>query len=461
MKQNILVMVVSCVVFTAVGLAGGWFAAKQRSSGTVESGHGHEEGGHAGHGEHEAAKKPTLSPQALKNLGITFAEAEATTFVRTQAVPAVVMDAPGTVQPLYAPVGGRVVEIHAQPGAVLAPGASIVTLARDALPRLAHASADMGVQPVDEEFHRAVVEFRKARLGVDIFKTELDRIQKFAETGTQDGLPIIPRKNLIDLRYDLARAEQDLESAEGELHRHGCTDEQITEIAAGKMVSVLSPIRAPATHGAADWDLHSVEVKLGQKVEAGQVLAVLRNPRRLLLRSEPVGGEIASILSALTQDAQVAAVPQVAGTGPALTGLKLSYVTSDSEEHGAVAYLNVINEPLREEGEDAARTRTWKLRPGQRYLLRVPVEKMENVYAFPSDAVTDDGPDKVVFIQDGESFKTSKVVVRYQDHEVAVLDADHSEIFPGDAVVQRGAFGLGLALKAGSGAVDPHAGHQH
>lgn len=462
MSRNVLTMVVLCVVFTVTGLAGGWFAAKQRSTGSGHGGHGGE-GDHSGHDHEETggAKKPALSPQAMRNLGITVAEVQSTTFVRSQAVPATVMDVPGAAQPLYAPIGGRVVEIHVQPGAVVPAGTPVVTLARDALPTLSHTSTDQPIQPVDEEFHRAVVEFRKAKLGVDIFRTELKRIQEFTETGTQGDLPVIPRKNLIDLRYDLARAEQDLESSERELHRHGCTDEQIAQIAEGKVVSVVSPIQAPMVQGVVDWDLHSLEVKLGQKIEPGQVLAVLRNPRRLLLRSEPVGSEVAAVLAALTQTAEVTATPQVAGTGPALAGLKLSYVTSDGEEHGAVGYLNVVNEPLREDGEGTAKTRTWKLRPGQRYLLRVPVEKMENVYVLPSGAVTDDGPDKVVFLQDGDSFKTAKVVVRYQDHEVVVLDADHSDIFPGDAAVQQGAFGLGLALKAGSGAVDPHAGHNH
>jgi len=94
-------------------------------------------------------------------------------------------------------------------------------------------------------------------------------------------------------------------------------------------------------------------------------------------------------------------------------------------------------------------------------MLRIPTEKLENVFVFPSDAVTDDGPDKVVFIQDGDSYKSVKVVVLHHDQEVAVIDGKHSEIFDGDMVVQRGAFSLSLALKAGASGVDPHAGHNH
>jgi hypothetical protein len=67
----------------------------------------------------------------------------------------------------------------------------------------------------------------------------------------------------------------------------------------------------------------------------------------------------------------------------------------------------------------------------------------------------------VVFIEDGDSFKSVKVAVRHLDHSVAVLDAKYSDLAAGDSVVTQGAFGLGLALKAGTNATDPHAGHQH
>ncbi|GEM_PF-4716791 len=339
-----------CVGLTALGLGGGWLAAKQSSSGGEDTG---KEAGHEGH-DH-GPEKPKLSPQALRNLGITLAEVQATTFVKTQSVPALVADGPMTVRPLYAPMAGRVTEVRFRPGDLVSAGQVVVLL-------------------------------------------ELDRTME---------------------------------------------------------------VQAPKLEGIPDWDLDSVEVKPGQKIEAGQVLAVLRNPRRLLLRSEPVGGEIAGILGALGRGAEMSASPLVEGAGPFLQGLKLSHITSDSEGHGEVAFLEIANEPLHVGDNGAGKTRTWKLRPGQRYVLRVPAELMQEVFVLPSSAVTDDGPDKVVFLQDGESFTSAKVVVRYQDDEVAVLDAKHSEIFPGDSVVQRGAFGLGLALQAGPGAVDPHAGHQH
>ena len=79
----------------------------------------------------------------------------------------------------------------------------------------------------------------------------------------------------------------------------------------------------------------------------------------------------------------------------------------------------------------------------------------------PSSAVTEDGPNKVVFLQDGDSFKPVPIAIAYQDDEVVVVPATKEvALFPGDPVVQSGAFELGLAMKGGD-AVDAHAGHNH
>lgn len=552
-----ILMVILSVVFTGIGLGSGWFAARQKK---VSSGHGEVEAGHADHGDHgsdHGPAKPGLSPQAVKNLGVTLAEADTTVFWKYQAVPATVAEAPLSLQPLHAPIGGRVLEIKAMPGEVVAGGTVVITLVRDELPRPTLILTDQVLKPANEEFHRAGGELRKTRRALELLKTELERVRKFSESGTQDGLSILPRKNLIDLQYEITRMEMDVQNAEIELRRHGISDEQIVEIAVGKPLTVLSQqvwksalqqngiwvpqaqtlysvlpgklqdlpwsvatigelaaaglplaaltewfkaepesmehfleiaallqeghsltavksmhsaggleqvvrIKVPSSKDVPDWDMLSLEVKPGQKVEAGQSVAMLSNPRRLLLHSEPVGGEAAAILTAAGQGTMIDAVPLVPGTGPTLKGLKIAYVTSPPDGHGTLAVLRVNNEPLEAKvGVAPKQERTWKLRAGIRYVLRVPTEKFDNVFVLPSAAVTDDGPDKVVFIQDGESFKQAKVVVCYQDHEFAVLDGKHSELFPGDNVVRRGAFGLGLALKAGSGAIDPHAGHQH
>ena len=170
--------------------------------------------------------------------------------------------------------------------------------------------------------------------------------------------------------------------------------------------------------------------------------------RRCLLRQEPA---TASLLRHSCRD-----------PGPSSRGFNISYVESSSKNEGTLAFVEVANTPQSEIDRGGGRkSRTWKLREGLRYLLNVPTRKMENVYVLPAAAVTEDGPNKVVFLQDGDSFKPVPIVVAYQDHEVVVVPASKEvALFPGDPVVMSGAFELGLAMKSGD-AVDAHAGHNH
>ena len=105
-------------------------------------------------------------------------------------------------------------------------------------------------------------------------------------------------------------------------------------------------------------------------------------------------------------------------------------------------------------------SRSWKLRVGLRYLLRVPERVYKKCFVFPAGAVTELGPERIVFVPDGSTFRSIPVHVMYEDDEVVVINYD-GQIAPDDDVVQSGAFALGLALQTGTGAIDPHAGHNH
>ena len=84
-------------------------------------------------------------------------------------------------------------------------------------------------------------------------------------------------------------------------------------------------------------------------------------------------------------------------------------------------------------------------------MVNIPIQVEEMGVKLPSTVTNNPPP----------SEKTEQLVIAlYEDDRVAVIANDGS-IFPGDPVVKTGAFALGLALQVGSGAVDPHAGHNH
>ena len=219
-------------------------------------------------------------------------------------------------------------------------------------------------------------------------------------------------------------------------------------------------IRAPAA--AEDWDVEAVLVRPGQHVDKGEALVTLKDPRRLFLRAEPTGGEIEVLLDALKSGAAMEARPLVPGAAPPLRELTLRKVFYEATGRTS-AYLSLANAPLAAREEKSGGTfRTWQLGEGQKYMLRVPTATHEKVYVFPTGAVTDDGPDRVVFLESGDGFRPIKVEILHQDHEVVVIPGT-ADIFPGNPIVTHGAFALGLALGSAAlgGGGDQGHGHSH
>jgi hypothetical protein len=554
-------IVVACIAMAALGLGVGYFSAPRASA----SGSGHEASekkGEEGHGDHGTT--PKLSPQAIKNLGVETKEVETGVFVQSRPVPAIVINAPLSEQPLTTPVAGTVKEILIYPGSIAVGNMIAFRIVRDPLPRPTLALTQELIKPAAEEFHQGLGDIKRALRGVEVLKTELERIKGFtAQGGTDQSLPLLPRKTEIDLRYELAKATQELENAREKLKLHGLDDAQVKQLEDGyeiaelnheiwqralkrnglwpriadmtlaslpdeikklpwtiaaigelsasglanqhlvdwlgarpeageyfvaiagliqqgstlehieallkqKALSPIVEIRIPTFKTVSDWDVLKVMVKFNDRVEAGTKLAELADRREMVLKAEPVGSDMPLILAALENSTKLEAVPLIADSGPDLKALNILYTDSDNRPEGEAstgltAYLRLNNTLI---GTSSAQSvplkfRSWKLRNGLRYQLRVPLRQWKDAIILPSEAVTDDGADKVVYVRNGDSFDPKKVVIAYQDHTVVVLDVKNSDVFPGDEVVVRGSFGLGLALKAGNGAVDPHAGHSH
>ncbi|MGE3424775.1 MAG: hypothetical protein AB7N24_22220 [Dehalococcoidia bacterium] len=505
---------------------------------------------------HEGDHGPSLSEATLANFGVRLEPVQSTTFLRTVSIAAVTVDTPATEQPVFAPIGGRIESIEVKRGTVVSPGATVVTLVRDPLPRpQLTLTADI-LRPAQESLHEAVLELRTAAEEVRIARAELERVEKYTGSVGEEELPVIPRQRAIDLRYQLSRAERAHQQARLELVKHGLTETQIESVEAGAPLpefnedtwqralarnglwpdqaehlsqalpeslrvlpwvtatvaelaasglateeltqwvsspevaehflelgvllqrghtvedlkrlhelNALEPVVrvvAPSLADGGSWDVLDVLVKRGARVAAGDPVLMLTDPRKLLFRTDPVGGEVAAVLAAAKENYSIVAKPLIRGSGPVFDDLKIRFVESSLDNEGTVAFVEVTNRIHSEIlAGNGSKSRTWELREGLRYVLSVPTEKLEDVFVFPAEAVTDDGPNKVVFLPDGDTFKPVPIVVAYQDHEVVVVPVSKKvALFPGDMVVYAGAFELGLAMK-GSDAADAHAGHNH
>ncbi len=219
-------------------------------------------------------------------------------------------------------------------------------------------------------------------------------------------------------------------------------------------------VRAPA--GVAQWDVAAVAVRPGERVNAGTTLAQLHDPSTMWLRLEPVGEEVGLVARALGQDAPMQAVPLVKGSGPGLEDIRLQRIATRTTagHHAGHGYAEVRNALLGPSRAPDAASRSWTLRAGTRYLVKVPLERMENCFVLPAGAVTSRGPDRILFVQDGSSFRTEVVRVAYEDDAVIVVPNSGS-IFEGDRIAMSGAFALKLALDQEGGGGDDAAAHGH
>lgn len=546
-------LLIYCLVFTGIGIAGGWYAAHQSqapSDGEPQDAH--------------SAAAPVLSATTLKNLGVETAKAEITSFVRHRSLPSMIEPLPLSDRPVTAPFGGVVRSISVEPSQPVEAGQPLLTFVRDPIPRPKLKRTASLLQPSHEVLHGSVFALRTAQKEAKIFRSELERLKPFTVPSEPGSPPVLPRQRTIDLQNQLLRAESTFEQARLELEKHGLSEVEIDELLAGKTLPTLGEhhwkraleanglwpgsaetlfrslpedsrqeawviatigeltiaglnttelrdwlattpsagasflelgallqegytvpslrdlfqrgvfaplveVRAPDGLGQAD--VHSIHTRIGVHVASGTPLLTLVSRDRMRLRVPAIGAETELLLSALERGDIARARPLVSGSGPDLDDLRLDRVVGlDQEDHGTsgfqdggvgfVEVTNTVRASIR--STQGQPLRTWNLRNGLKYRFEIPIDRFDQVYVLPSDAVVTEGAAQRVLIQDGSSYRAVEVEVRLRNDRFAVISAGGTtELFPGDTVVTRGAFAVHQAIANRSGSIDPHHGHSH
>jgi multidrug efflux pump subunit AcrA (membrane-fusion protein) len=237
-----------------------------------------------------------------------------------------------------------------------------------------------------------------------------------------------------------------------------------TSIVAFLELGGLEPVvRVTAPKGGPEvWDVTEVSVRIGARIEAGTPIALLRDDRRMALHLAPAPSDMLLLGRTLSEDHKLRAEPLVEGSGEAIDDVRLVGLTGKigTESAGATAYAE--NRIVAERDVvGLGRVRTWALRPGLRFVVKIPLERAKGKFVLPADAIAYQGPVAIVLLQNGDSFRPLPVRLEYHDAQTAVVAADGA-LFAGDSLVIRGAPALAIALlAASSGGIDPHAGHNH
>lgn len=249
----------------------------------------------------------------------------------------------------------------------------------------------------------------------------------------------------------------------GALLQKGMSVAEISRLAASGALEPLVTILAPDDGDHDDWDVAEVLVQPGSRIAKGERMLVLSDHCRLRLRIDPVGGEQATALAVLGVEGACSARPLVTGSGPEIEAITLDQATGDETGQGTRIWARLDNSVAHESTDGQGRRfRSWSLRPGLRFLVGIPQHAIDEAFVLPLAALTTIGPDTVVFVEDGDSFRAVPVVVAHRDQRHAVISVDDAgDLFSGDRVVMSGAYALGLAMNAGATKVDAHAGHGH
>lgn len=442
------------------------------------------------------ADKIILNDQAQENLRLRAKQLKPQTYWRTIQIPGMIVDRPGkSEREVTAPANGRVEHVACFLGDTVRPLAELFTLKLMNDP----------LQQTQKELYKATQEIKLA---------EANRKRLGALSGA------VPESRLIEIDNQITRLQIDAKASRQELLQRGFPDALIESAAEGDFITeypVLAPpssfsvkttngsvIRRVAMRITGDpvdlpptFEVKELKVELGKQVQAGQLLCVLADHRTLAIEGKAFRDEMPLVERSAEQGwpaeidfggdhpADQDALLLVAGAVGVLTTEQGSLGTAAMVHTGAAngwfppsqnfvihrlsSTIDPVNRttsfflPLENQFRTVAqegRTQTlWRYRPGQKVRILVRVERLDNVYVLPSDAVNRDGAEAFVFTQNVNTFERKPVRILYQDRQNVVIANDGS-LIPGAFVVQTAAAQLSRMVKSGASGV-PKGYHMH
>lgn len=394
---------------------------------------------------HEAAKvadKVLLSDQAITNLGIKSLPLVAGVYWKSITVPGMVVDRPGqSDRGVVSPVMGVIQAVHALPGESVAPGEPLFT-----------------IRVLSETLNQTQSELYKTAQNIKLAQAQKARL-------VQAG-GAIPESRLIEADQQLARLEISSRAARAELGTRGFTTEQIDAIADGKFVKemeiVVPPLSLPGKTqqaGLQKWyEVQELKAELGQQVQAGQTLCTLANHRILAIEGRAFRDETPFLERAVKEGWPVEVdfqEPEGTGWPPNKQVFHIQHLANTIDPVNRTFAFRI---PLENESKVIQQGTTsqtfWRYRPGQKVRIQVPIEKWDNVFVLPRDAIAKDGLESILFTQNVNTFVRRPVKVLLQDRQTVVIANDGT--FPaGLFVAQSGAAQLQRMMKSQTSGAPP------
>ena len=442
------------------------FASRAQPAATLPAGANAD--GHDGHDVNAPAglaRSVLLTPQARRNIGLETKALVTATAWKVIELPGVVVDRPGVSdRGVTAPIAGTIVKVQAFPGTTVAPEAALFT-----------------IRLVSDSVHKSQLELFKATKEIEIAQRQRRRLDELALAGA------VPQARLYEIENQLDRMQATVEAYRQDLVARGLSIASIDAAAAGEFVTEIV-VRAPADQSLADatahaagagaenvpfaFEVHSLDVELGQHVEAGTVLMHLADHRTLLIEGRGFKDDMPMVQEAARQGLgiEIDADEPDASTWPAFPGtLPIDHIsnTVDPATRTFAFFLALTNQWHTYPQQDETRV-LWRFRPGSRLRLRVAADRMDDVFVVPRDAVVREGPRAFVFRQSRDFvlrsqdalFERTEVHIVHEDRLTSVLANDGS-LRSGSRIAQSGAAAIDRIWKSQRGESKPSDVHVH
>jgi membrane fusion protein, heavy metal efflux system len=377
-----------------------------------------------------------------------------------------VVDRPGfSDREVIAPAVGSISELFHVPGDTVRPGDKLFTL------KLA-----------SESLHETQSELFKTSKNIKLAEARRNRLAAAGEA--------IAQARVIEVDNEISRLQVAAQSYRQELFNRGLSDNDIDGVADGRLLSEITlvvPTRpsAPPPHdtplavtsSSADeqplaYEVQELKVELGEQVQAGQTLCNLANHELLAIEGRAFRDET-SLLERSVQEGWPVEVDfqedAVADWPPIAQEFRIRYIanTIDPRTRTFTFLMPLKNQYKTVEHGDRTQV-LWRFRPGQKVRLSIRVEKLDDVFVLPADAVVFEDADAFIFTQNANTFERKSVHVLFRDRDRVVLANDGSlptyakgqERWTIPAVVRNAAPQLNRMTRAGSSSV-PKGFHIH
>jgi cobalt-zinc-cadmium efflux system membrane fusion protein len=366
--------------------------------------------------------KIIVSDQAQKNLGLTAKQLQTQTFWKTVTIQGMIVDRPGlSDREIVSPAVATLVEMLHVPGDMVRPG--------DKLFRLKLAS---------ESLQQSQSELFKTSENIKLARQRLERLKS--------GGAAIAQARVIEAENEVARLDVSAQAYRLELLNRGFSASDLKNVASGDLlteITLVVPPRtilpsAPSTNTDSPantgddlaYEFQELKVELGEQVQAGQTLCHLSNHQFLAIEGRAFRDET-SLLERSVEEGwpvEVDFQEDASASWPAIDQtFPISYLANTIDPvTRTFAFRMPLNNQYKTVEHGDRKQLLWRFRPGQKVLLRIRIEKFDDVFVLPADAVVLEGAEAFVFTQNVNTFERKAVHVMFRDRDRVVLADDGS-----------------------------------